>query len=68
MRYAVELVLQCVGWALLAIGVGSVYLLVTTGSAPALGSLPLALTVCVVGAVLIWVTRRSLYKKQYRDD
>ena len=68
MRHAVELSIQCVGWALLTIGAGSVYLLVTTGSAPALGSLPLALTACVLGAVLIWVTRRSLYKKQYRDD
>jgi hypothetical protein len=67
MRYAVELSIQCVGWALLAIGAGSLFLLATTGSAPALGSVPLALTVSVVGAVLIWVTRRSLYKKQYRD-
>jgi hypothetical protein len=66
-RYAVELSIQCVGWALFAIGVGSLYLLVTTGSAPALGSVPLALTVSVVGAATIWLTRRSLYKRKYRD-
>jgi hypothetical protein len=62
----VEFVLQVVGWTMLAIGGGSLYLLVTTGSAPAIGFAPAAVAVVLGSAALIWVTRRSLYKKQYR--
>lgn len=65
-RWAVEFVLQVVGWTMLAIGGGSLYLLVTTGSAPAIGFAPAAVAVVLGSAALIWVTRRSLYKKQYR--
>ena len=67
MRFVVEFALQMVGWVLLAIGAGSLFLLVTTGSAPAIGSFALAAVATVVGAALIWFTRRSMYKKQYRD-
>ena len=65
-RWVVEFVLQVFGWTMLAIGGGSLYLLVTTGSAPAIGSTPAAIAVVLGSAALIWVTRRSLYKKQYR--
>ena len=47
-------------------GGGSLYLLVTTGTAPAIDSAPVASAVVLGSAALIWVTRRSLYKKQYR--
>jgi hypothetical protein len=66
LRWLVELVGQVVGWAMLAIGGGSLYLLVTTGSAPAIDSAPLALAVVLGSAALIWLTRRSLYARQYR--
>ena len=66
MRFVLEFTLQCIGWALLAIGGGSLHLLATTGSAPAIGSVPLALGVTVGAAAVIWLTRRSMYKKQYR--
>ena len=40
---------EMVGWALLARGSGSLYLLATTGSVPALASVTQALTVSLVG-------------------
>ena len=66
MRWVVELVLQVLGWTMLAIGGGSMYLLMTTGSARAIDSTPAVIGVVLGSAALIWVTRRSLYKKQYR--
>jgi hypothetical protein len=65
-RWVVEVVLQLLGWAMLALGGGSMYLLMTTGSAPVIDSTPAAIGVVLGSAALIWVTRRSLYKKQYR--
>ena len=65
-RWVVELVLQLIAWAMLAIGGGSLYLLVTTGSAPAIGTASVAVAVVLGSAVVIWMTRKSLYKKQYR--
>jgi len=53
---------------MLAVGGGSLYLLVTTGTAPAIGSAPVAGAVVLGSAALIWVTRKSLYKKEYRDS
>ena len=67
-RWVVEFVLQVVGRAMLAVGGGSLYLLVTTGTAPAIGSAPVAGAVVLGSAALIWVTRKSLYKKEYRDS
>ncbi|TQM57380.1 hypothetical protein [Humibacillus xanthopallidus] len=66
MRFVMEFVAQLVGWALLAVSAGSLYLLATTGSAPAIGSAPLAVLVVIGSAALIWATRKSLYKKKYR--
>ena len=64
------LAMACVGWcratAMLAIGGGSLYLLVTTGSAPAIGTASEAVAVVLGSAVVIWMTRKSLDKKQYR--
>jgi len=61
-----EFVLQVIGWTMLAVGGGSLYLLVTAGTAPAINSTPVAAAVVLGSVALIWVTRRSLYKKQYR--
>ena len=44
------------------------YLLMSTGSAPVIDSRPAAVGVLLGSAALIWVTRRTLYKKQYRGD
>ena len=51
---------------MLAVGGGSLYLLVTTRSAPAIGSASVAVAVVLGSAAVIWLTRRSLYKKQFR--
>ncbi len=65
-RVLVEFVLQVISWVALAVAGGSLYLIATTGSAPVIDSAPVALVVALASAAVIWVTRRSLYKKQYR--
>ncbi|MFC7727344.1 hypothetical protein ACFQW6_19705 [Nocardioides sp. GCM10028917] len=68
MWYLIEFVVQVVAWAFLAMAVGSLFLLVTQGTANVFASYCSASTVAVVSALVVWLTRRSLLKREHRRD
>lgn len=67
MKFLVQFALQLLGWVLLSFGGASWYMLARDGHAPAMHSVPVAILLTFIGIGLIWLTRKSLLKKQYRD-